>query len=60
MKLKVREGARTLFVMQGGLDVRFQGTLKTIFDAVARHERDHLISNVQSGFVEGDGSWRGR
>lgn len=56
----MREGARILFVMQGGLDVRLQGTLKTIFDAVALHERDHLISNVQSGLVEGDGSWRGR
>lgn len=45
--------------MQGGLTVRLQGTPKTIFDAVALHERDHLINNVQSALAEGDGSRRG-
>lgn len=52
----MREGARILFVMQGGLNGRLRGTLKTIFDTVALHERDHLISNVQSALVEGEGS----
>lgn len=32
--------------MLGSLNVRLQGTLKTIFDTVALHERDHLVSNV--------------
>jgi hypothetical protein len=52
MKLKVWQGARILFVMPGSLNVRLQGTLKTMFDNGALRERDHLVSNVQSGWVE--------
>lgn len=48
MKLNVWEGARILFVMPGSLNVKLKGTLKTMFDNVALHEGDHLVSNVQT------------
>ena len=52
MKLEVWEGARVLFVMPGSLNVKLQGTLKTMLDNVALHEREHVVSNVQSGWLE--------